>query len=81
MHALRKAGIALQVRSYEERSLGSSREGGDAKACAFIEVTRSGSERECYGVGLDANIVTASIKALLSGANRISSLDRNAKAA
>ena len=77
-HALRQAGIALQVRSYEERSLGSSHEGGDAKACAFIEVTQSGSERECYGIGLDANIVTASIKALVSGVNRLGSAANNA---
>jgi len=36
-----------------------------------MEVTRADSERECYGVGMDANIVTASIKALLSGVNRL----------
>jgi 2-isopropylmalate synthase len=28
---------------------------------------------ECYGVGVDSNIVTASIKALLSGVNRLGS--------
>ena len=68
---MRQLGISLQVRSYEERSMGSSGEGGNARACAFMEVTQAGSERECYGVGMDANIVTASIKALLSGANRL----------
>ena len=81
VHALRQAGIALQVRSYEERSLGSSREGGDAKACAFMEVTQHGSERECYGVGLDANIVTASIKALVSGINRLNAAAKTAQVA
>jgi 2-isopropylmalate synthase len=81
VHALRKAGIALQVRSYEERSTSSSHDGGDAKACAFIEVTQSGSERECYGVGLDANIVTASIKALISGINRLGAAAKSAEAA
>ena len=70
VHALRKLGIILQVRSYEERSMGSSGEAGDAKACAFMEVTQTGTDRECYGVGMDANIVTASIKALISGVNR-----------
>ena len=70
-HALRKIGIAVQVRSYEERSMSSSGDGGNARACAFMEVTQAGSERECYGVGMDANIVTASIRALLSGANRL----------
>ncbi len=69
VHALQGIGIVLQVRSYEERSMG---KGGDAKACAFMEVTQPGSERECFGVGMDANIVTASIRALISGANRLS---------
>ena len=70
VHALRSIGISMQVRSYEERSLGSSGDGGDAKATAFMELARPG-ERDCYGVGIDSNIVTASIKALVSGANRM----------
>jgi len=78
VHALSKIGVALQVRSYEERSMG---KGGDAKACAFMEVTQNGSERECYGVGMDANIVTASIKALMSGVNRLCSNGAVAKTA
>lgn len=49
-----------QVRSYEERSMG---KGEDAKACAFMEVMLAGGERECYGVGMDANIVTACSRA------------------
>ena len=72
-HALRKVGISLQVRSYEERSMGSSGDAGNARACAFMEVMQPGNERECYGVGIDENIVTASIKALISGANRLNS--------
>ena len=68
VHALSGLGIILQVRSYEERSMG---KGGDAKACAFMEVTQTGNDGECYGVGLDPNIVTASIKALVSGLNRL----------
>ena len=69
VHALRGAGIALQVRGYEERSMGSSADGGNARACAFVEVAQAGG-RECFGVGIDANIVTASIKALTSAASR-----------
>ncbi len=68
VHALQGIGVALQVRSYEERSMGAS---GHAQACAFIEVTQPGRGGECYGVGIDANIVTASIKALVSGYNRL----------
>ena len=71
VHALRGIGVDLQVRSFEERSMGSSVDGGDARACAFIEVAPAGGGGECYGVGMDANIVTASIKALVSGANRL----------
>ena len=70
VHALRGIGVHVQVRSYEERSLGSSK-AGEAKACAFMEVARAGGGAECYGVGLDANIVTASIKAIVSGVNRL----------
>jgi LeuA allosteric (dimerisation) domain. len=68
VHALSHLGISLQVRSYEERSMG---KGGDAKACAFMEVMLPGGERECYGVGMDANIVTASLRALVSGVARL----------
>ncbi|HKB58514.1 MAG TPA: 2-isopropylmalate synthase, partial [Gallionellaceae bacterium] len=69
--ALRGLGLALQVRSFEERSVGGSTAGGNANACAFVEVATPGIAKECYGVGMDGNIVTASIKALLSGANRL----------
>ncbi len=71
VEALCSLGIALQVRSFEERSMGSSAEGGNADACAFINVATPGMPNECYGVGIDANIVTASIKALVSGVNRL----------
>ncbi|HXE39870.1 MAG TPA: 2-isopropylmalate synthase, partial [Azonexus sp.] len=64
VHALQSAGIAIQVRSYEERSMLPVGEDGNARACAFMEIAgKQGGE--CYGVGIDGNIVTASIKALL----------------
>jgi 2-isopropylmalate synthase len=68
VHALQSGGISIQVRSYEERSMVPVGEDGNARACAFMEV--AGSSGDCYGVGIDANIVTASIKALISGVNR-----------
>ncbi|WP_300456486.1 2-isopropylmalate synthase [Accumulibacter sp.] len=71
VNALRSAGISVQVRSYEERSMSASGEGGNAKACAFIEITSGSGGGEVYGAGVDANIVTASIKALLSSVNRL----------
>jgi 2-isopropylmalate synthase len=70
VHALQSAGINVQVRSYEERSMGASSDAGDARACAFMEIANAERRAECYGVGMDSNIVTASIKALLSGINR-----------
>ncbi|OIR19898.1 2-isopropylmalate synthase [mine drainage metagenome] len=73
VHALQSAGIDVQVRSYEERSMSASREAGDARACAFMEVANAEGGVACYGVGVDANIVTASIRALVSGINRAGS--------
>jgi len=73
VHALQSAGINIQVRSYEERSMIPMGEDGNARACAFMEVAGKNSG-DCYGVGVDSNIVTASIKALLSGVNRLGAL-------
>jgi 2-isopropylmalate synthase len=70
VHALQSAGIAIQVRSYEERSMVPAGDDGNAQACAFMEIAAPG-RGDCYGVGVDANIVTASIKALISGVNRV----------
>ena len=71
VQALRGIGIDLQVRSYEERSMGSSSEGGNARACAFVEVAMTGSRQDVFGVGIDANIVTASVKAVIGAAARL----------
>jgi 2-isopropylmalate synthase len=71
VHALQGIGITVQVRSYEERATSPSREAGNAQACALMELAHTGGGRECYGVGIDGNIVTASIKALVSGINRL----------
>jgi 2-isopropylmalate synthase len=70
VHALHSAGIDIQVRSYEERSMIPAGDDGNASACALMELAATG-RGERYGVGIDANIVTASIKALLSGVNRL----------
>lgn len=70
VHALQGVGIRIQVRSYEERSTSASGDAGDAQACAFMELVQSENGHERYGVGMDTNIVTASIKALISGINR-----------
>ncbi|MDR1855145.1 MAG: 2-isopropylmalate synthase [Azoarcus sp.] len=71
IHALRGAGFVVQVRSYEELSLGASRDGGEARACAFLELVGEAGGSPRYGVGLDENIVTASLRALVSGIDRL----------
>ena len=69
VHALRHAGVNVQVTGYDESAMGISADGGNARACAFIEIAHElGSN---YGVGMDENIVTAAVKALFSGVNRI----------
>jgi 2-isopropylmalate synthase len=71
VQALKSIGIDdIQVRSYEERSMSASQIGGNAKACAFIELSAPQTCSEVYGVGIDENIITASIKALMSAVNR-----------
>jgi 2-isopropylmalate synthase len=62
-------GVPVQVLDYHEHAIGS---GARAKAAAYIEM-RVG-ERRLHGVGIDADIVAASFKALLSGLARAGAL-------
>ncbi len=65
--ALRQGcGIDLHVLDYREHAIG---EGEDAQACSYFEVKTSDG-RTLFGVGIDADIVTASLRALVSAANR-----------
>lgn len=59
--------LPLSVRHYEEHSLGT---GSDAKAVAYVEVADKTKAGDVFGVGIDANIITASFRALISAANR-----------
>lgn len=68
VQAFASAGIAVEVHHYEERSMASTQDDGSARACAIVEVGVDGRVR--HGVGIDANIVTASIQALCSGVGR-----------
>ncbi|HYH37354.1 MAG TPA: 2-isopropylmalate synthase [Azospirillum sp.] len=67
--ALRQgAGIDLHVVDYHEHAVTT---GEDAQAAAFVEVrVGNGDGRTLYGVGVDPDIVTASLRALVSAANR-----------
>jgi 2-isopropylmalate synthase len=66
--AVNALNCGLKVSSYEERSIGS---GADAKALAMIEASCDGKPGARYGAGLHANIVTASLMSLISGARRL----------
>ncbi|MFN6940941.1 MAG: 2-isopropylmalate synthase [Parvibaculum sp.] len=59
--------LGIELRHYEEHSIGS---GTDAKAVAFMEVADPEHAGDLFGVGIDANIITASYKAMISAANR-----------
>jgi 2-isopropylmalate synthase len=61
--------VELQVLDFHEHAIGS---GAKARAAAYIEM-RVG-ERRLHGVGIDADIVAASFKALLSGMARAQAL-------
>lgn len=56
----------VSVRDYHEHAIG---EGASAQAAAYVEL-RDASGRGHWGVGQDANIVTASLKAIVSALNR-----------
>ena len=66
VQALQPLGIQVRVHDYAEHALSS---GGDAQAAAYVECEVG--ETTVWGVGLDANIVTASIKAVTSAVNRV----------
>lgn len=58
-------GIALDVRDYSEHAL---THGSDARAAAFVECTTADG-RVVWGVGIDEDVATASVRAILSAAN------------
>ncbi|WP_066650604.1 MULTISPECIES: 2-isopropylmalate synthase [Sphingomonas] len=61
------AGIALDVVDYSEHAIG---HGADAQAAAYVECRIDGG-RTVFGVGIDTDIATASVRAVLSAANRL----------
>ena len=66
VHGLSKAtGTQMRLLDYSEHALSGSE---DARAAAYVEMSVDGKVR--WGVGIDPNIVTASLKAVLSAAGR-----------
>lgn len=65
--AMRKeSGLAFDVADYREHAMG---HGANAAAIAYVEL-RLADGTTLFGVGIDKNIVVASLKAVVSGVNR-----------
>ena len=64
--ALASVGIDARVLDYAEHAL---TEGTDAQAAAYVEVAVGGGQ-VLWGVGIDTNTATASMRAIVSAVNR-----------
>ena len=56
----------LKLVDYSEHAIGG---GADASAAAYVEMRIDG-EKPLFGVGIDGNIVSASLQAVVSAVNR-----------
>ncbi|MGS2641730.1 2-isopropylmalate synthase [Streptosporangium sp. LJ11] len=63
--ALARVGVQVRVLDYAEHAMSA---GTDAKAASYIECEIAG--RTLWGVGIDSNTTTASLKAVISAVNR-----------
>ncbi len=72
-------GHAIRVIDYHQHAIGA---GADAQAVAYLEL-RVDESQTLFGVGMDANIVSASLKAVASGLERarVNSATRSAQSA
>ena len=66
MQILKQRGFDFKLTDYVEHTLAAS---GDALAAAYIEINFD--DRLHWGVGIDGDIATASLKALISAVNRV----------
>ncbi|MGV1035167.1 MAG: 2-isopropylmalate synthase [Microbacteriaceae bacterium] len=62
---LGEQGIDIELFDYVEHTLSA---GGDAKAAAYVDLNVNG--KRLWGVGIDSDISTASLKAIVSAVNR-----------
>lgn len=61
-------GLPIRLDTYEERATG---HGANAQALAIIEAALEGVPGSTFGIGLSHNILTASVMAVISVANRL----------
>lgn len=60
-------GPDLDIADYSEHAIG---HGSDARAAAYVEC-RTADGRSVFGAGIDPDVATASVRAILSAANRV----------
>jgi 2-isopropylmalate synthase len=65
LDALATIGVDVRVLDYNEHAISA---GGDARAAAYLECVVG--DEVLWGVGVDPNIVTASLRAVVSAVNR-----------
>lgn len=65
LNVLEKQGVAVRLLDYVEHTMSA---GGDAQAAAYVELEVN--EKTLWGVGIDGDISTASLKAVISSVNR-----------
>ena len=66
VNAVPESSTKVRVLDYHEHALGA---GANARAVAYLEL-RINEQHTVFGVGMDANIVSASLKAIVSGLQR-----------
>ena len=65
LQVVRERGFDISLYDYVEHTLSA---GGDAQAAAYVDLQVDGVR--LWGVGIDGDISTASLKAIVSGVNR-----------
>ena len=65
LRVMEQQGFRISLYDYVEHALSA---GGDAKAAAYVDLEVNGVR--LWGVGIDADISTASLKAIVSSVNR-----------
>ena len=63
----RHCGLEVKVVDYHEHAMGA---GANATAVCYVEARMDGEPATRFGVGIDSNIVTASLNAVVSAVNR-----------